>query len=149
MSFYGWDSSDVVYLYSASGKKLMCVQREMQACEFVWKNPEVVFDTGDTNAKAKVEAETGGFHFEFGPDVQPQHISDAYEAFIGMSNKRQMNLDRHYEEKKKEKTAKQSKLNEAGEEPFSSFKGLTAKDIEYLKSYNGPSVDELIEMMNS
>lgn len=74
---------------------------EMQVCEFVWKNPEFVFDTGEPNAKAKVEAETGGFRFEFGSDVQPQHISDAYETFIGMSNKRQMYLDRHHEKKKK------------------------------------------------
>lgn len=147
MSFYGWDSPDVVYLYSASGKKLMRVQREMQVCEFVWKNPEFVFDTGEPNAKAKVEAETGGFRFEFGSDVQPQHISDAYETFIGMSNKRQMYLDRHHEKKKKVKTDKQSKLNDADEDPFSSFKGLSAKEIEYLNSYKDPSVDELIAEM--
>ena len=35
MSFYGWDSPDIVYLYSASGKKLQKVSREMQVCEFV------------------------------------------------------------------------------------------------------------------
>ena len=118
MSFYGWDNPDVVYLYSASGKKLMRVQWEMQVCEFVWKNPELVFDTSAPDAKAKVEAETGGFRFEFGPDVQPQHISDAYEAFIGMSNKRQMYLDRHHE-KKKVKPAKKRELNDAEEDPFS------------------------------
>ena len=147
MSFYGWDSPDVVFLYSASGKKLMRVQREMQVCEFVWKNPEVVFDTGTPDAKAKVEAQTGGFRFEFGSDVQPQHISDAYEVFIGMSNKRQMYLDRYHEKKRKVKLTKQKDLNEADEDPFNNFNGLTVKDIEYLKSYKGPSIDELIAEM--
>ena len=72
MSFYGWDSPDIVYLYSASGKKLQKVSREMQVCEFVWKHPELVFDTEEPEAKAKVAAETGGFVFAFGPEVQPQ-----------------------------------------------------------------------------
>lgn len=103
MSFYGWDSPDIVFLYSASGKKLQQVSREMQVCEIVWKHPELVFDTEETNAKAKVAADTSDFVFEFGPDVQPQHISDAYEAFIGMGNKRQMYLDRYHEKLKKKK----------------------------------------------
>lgn len=145
MSFYGWDSPDVVYLYSASGKKLMRVQREMQVCEFVWKNPELVFDTGEPNAKAKVEAETGGFRFEFGSDVQPQHISDAYETFIGMSNKRQMYLDRYHEKMKKKIADSENRFNEAEDDPFSNFKGLSDKDIERLKAYKGPTIDELIE----
>ncbi len=145
MSFYGWDSPDVVYLYSASGKKLMRMQREMQVCEFVWKNPKLVFDTGSPDAKARVEAETGGFHFEFGPDVQPQHISDAYEAFIGMSNKRQMYLDRYNEKMKKKIADSENRFNVAEDDPFSNFKGLSDKDIERLKAYKGPSIDELIE----
>ena len=103
MSFYGWDRSDIVYLYSASGKKLQKVSREMQVCEFVWKHPELVFDKEESGAKAKVAAETSDFVFEFGADVQPQHISDAYEAFIGMSNKRQMYLERYHEKMKKRK----------------------------------------------
>lgn len=147
MSFYGWDSLDIVYLYSASGKKLQKVSREMQVCEFVWKHPELVFDTEDPEAKAKVAAETGGFAFEFGPDVQPQDISDAYEAFIGMSNKRQMYLEGYREKRKKEITLKQRKLNVADEDIFSSFKGLTDRDIERIMAYNGPDVDELIAEM--
>ena len=147
MSFYGWDSPDIVYLYSASGKKLQKVFREMQVCEFVWKHPELVFDTEDIEAKAKVAAETGGFVFEFGPDVQPQHISDAYEAFIGMGNKRQMYLDRHHEKKKKEIVDSANRLNEPEEDPFSNFKELSDKDIERIKAYKGPSIDELIERM--
>ena len=110
MSFYGWDSPDIVYLYSASGKKLQKVSREMQVCEFVWKHPELVFDTEDPEAKAKVAAETGGFAFEFGPEVQPQDISDAYEAFIGMVNKWQMYLEK-YRKKRKMEIAKLEKGN--------------------------------------
>ena len=147
MSFYGWDKPDIVYLYSASGKKLQKVFREMQVCEFVWKHPELVFDTEDPEAKAKVTAETGGFAFEFGPDVQPQDISDAYEAYIGMGNKRQMYLDRHHEKMKKEIADSENRLNEAEEDPFSNFKGLSEKDIARIKAYKGPSIDELIEKM--
>ena len=147
MSFYGWDRPDIVYLYSASGKKLQKVFREMQVCEFVWKHPELVFDTGEPGAKAKVAAETGGFVFEFGPDVQPQDIRDAYEAFIGMGNKRQMYLDRHHEKMKKEIAASENRLNEAEEDPFSSFKGLSEKNIARIKAYKGPGIDELIEKM--
>lgn len=147
MSFYGWDRSDIVYLYSASGKKLQKVSREMQVCEFVWKHPELVFDKEESGAKAKVAAETSDFVFEFGADVQPQDISDAYEEFIGMSNKRQMYLDRYHEKMKKETTLKQSKLNVEDEDMFSSFKGLTDRDIERIMAYNGPDVDELIAEM--
>lgn len=147
MSFYGWDSPDIVYLYSASGKKLQKVSREMQVCEFVWKHPELVFDTEDPEANAKVEAETGGFVFAFGPDVQPQDISDAYEAFIGMSDKRQMYLDRHHEKRKMEIAKSEDRLNEAEDDPFSNFKGLSDKDIERIKAYKGLSIDELIEKM--
>ena len=147
MSFYGWDSPDIVYLYSASGKKLQKVSREMQVCEFVWKHPELVFDTEGPEAKAKVAAETGGFAFEFGPEVQPQDISDAYEAFIGMSNKRQMYLEGYREKRKKEIADSENRLKEAEEDPFSNFKGLSDKDIERIKAYKGPSIDELIEKM--
>ncbi len=147
MSFYGWDSPDIVYLYSASGKKLQKVSREMQVCEFVWKHPELVFDTEDPEAKAKVAAETGGFAFEFGPEVQPQDISDAYEAFIGMGNKRQMYLEGYREKRKKEIADSENRLKEAEEDPFSNFKGLSDKDIERIKAYKGPNIDELIERM--
>lgn len=147
MSFYGWDSPDIVYLYSASGKKLQKISREMQVCEFVWKHPELVFDTEDPEAKAKVAAETGGFAFEFGPEVQPQDISDAYEAFIGMSNKRQMYLEGYREKRKKEIADSENRLKEAEEDPFSNFKGLSDKDIERIKAYKGPGIDELIEEM--
>jgi len=147
MSFYGWDSPDIVYLYSASGKKLQKVFREMQVCEFVWKHPELVFDTEDPEAKAKVAAETGGFAFEFGPDVQPQDISDAYEAFIGMGNKRQMYLDRQQEKKKKEIADSEKGTDELKEDPFSNFRGLSDKDIERIKAYKGPGIDEIIERM--
>ncbi len=147
MSFYGWDSPDIVYLYSASGKRLQKVFREMQVCEFVWKHPELVFDTEDPEAKAKVAAETGGFSFEFGPDVQPQDISDAYEAFIGMGNKRQMYLDRHHEKMKKEIADSENKLSETDDDPFGNFKGLSEKDIARIKAYKGPNIDELIEKM--
>ena len=147
MSFYGWDSPDIVYLYSTSGKKLQKVFREMQVCEFVWKHPELVFDTEDPEAKAKVAAETGGFAFEFGPDVQPQDISDAYEAFIGMGNKRQMYLDRQQEKKKKEIADSEKGTDELKEDPFSNFRGLSDKDIERIKAYKGPGIDEIIERM--
>lgn len=147
MSFYGWDKPDIVYLYSASGKKLQKISREIQVCEFVWKHPELVFDSEDSRAKAKVAAETSDFVFEFGPDVQPQHISDAYEAFIGMSNKRQLYLEGYREKRKKKITLKQRKLNVADEDIFSSFKGLTDRDIERIMAYNGPDVDELIAEM--
>ena len=147
MSFYGWDNPDIVYLYSTSGKKLQKVFREMQVCEFVWKHPELVFDTEDIEAKAKVEAETGGFVFAFGPDVQPQDISDAYEAFIGMGNKRKMYTDRHLEKMKKEIADSENKLSETDDDPFSNFKGLSEKDIERINAYKGPSIDELIEKM--
>ena len=147
MSFYGWDSPDIVYLYSASGKKLQKVSREMQMCEFVWKHPELVFDTENPGAKAKVAADTNGFEFEFGPDVQPQHISDAYEAFIGMSNKRQMYLERYHEKMKKRIADSENRLNEAEDDPFSNFKGLSDKDIERIKAYKGPSIDEIIAEM--
>ena len=147
MSFYGWDSPDIVYLYSASGKKLQKVFREMQVCEFVWKHPELVFDTEDPEAKAKVAVETGGFAFEFGPDVQPQDISDAYEAFIGMGNKRQMYLDRQQEKKKKEIADSEKGTDELKEDPFSNFRGLSDKDIERIKAYKGPGIDEIIERM--
>ena len=147
MSFYGWDSPDIVYLYSASGKRLQKIFREMQVCEFVWKHPELVFDTGEPGAKAKVAAETSDFVFEFGPDVQPQHISDAYEAFIGMSNKRQMYLEGYREKRKKEIADSENRLKEAEEDPFSNFKGLSDKDIERIKAYKGPGIDELIEEM--
>ena len=149
MSFYGWDSPDIVYLYSASGKKLQKVFREMQVCEFVWKHPELVFDTEEPETKAKVAAETGGFVFAFGPEVQPQDISDAYEAFIGMGNKRQMYLDRHREKKKKENADSENRLSETDDDPFSNFKGLTDKDIERIKAYKGPSIDDIIEGMES
>ena len=147
MSFYGWDKPDIVYLYSASGKKLQKISREIQVCEFVWKHPELVFDAGVPGAKAKVAAETGGFVFEFGPDVQPQHISDAYEVFIGMGNKRQMYLEKYHEKRKKEKAESENRLKEAEDDPFSNFKGLSEKDIERINAYKGPSIDELIEKM--
>ncbi len=147
MSFYGWDKPDIVYLYSASGKKLQKISREIQVCEFVWKHPELVFDTENSEAKAKVAAETGGFIFAFGPDVQPQNISDAYETFIGMGNKRQMYLDRHHEKRKMEIAKSEDRLNEAEDDPFSNFKGLSDKDIERIKAYKGLSIDELIEKM--
>ena len=147
MSFYGWDSPDIVYLYSASGKKLQKVSREMQVCKFVWKHPESVFDTENPGAKAKVAAETSDFVFEFGPDVQPQHISDAYEAFIGVSNKRQMYLDRHHEKVKKEIADSGKGTDELEEDPFSNFKGLSEKDIDYIKAYKGPGVDMIIAEM--
>ena len=147
MSFYGWDNPDIVYLYSASGKKLQKVFREMQVCEFVWKHPELVFDTEEPEAKAKVAAETGGFVFAFRPEVQPQDISDAYEAFIGMGNKRQMYLDRHHEKRKKDNADSKKGTDELEEDPFSNFKGLSEKDIEYIKAYKGPGIDELIERM--
>ena len=94
-----------------------------------------------------VAAETGGFVFEFGPDVQPQHISDAYEAFIGMGNKRQMYLDRHHEKVKKKNAESKKGTDELEVDPFSNFKGLSDKDIEYIKAYKGPGIDELIEKM--
>ena len=147
MSFYGWDSPDIVYLYSASGKKLQKVSREMQVCEFVWKHPELVFDKEESGAKAKVAADTSDFEFEFGPDVQPQHISDAYEAFIGMGNKRQMYLDRHHEKMKMVIADFENKLSETEDDPFSNFKGLSEKDIARIKAYKGPNIDELIERM--
>ena len=147
MSFYGWDSPGIVYLYSASGIKLQKVSQEMQVCEFVWKHPELVFDTENPGAKAKVAAETSEFVFVFGPDVQPQDISDAYEAFIGMGNKRQMYLDRHHEKMKKKLTNSENRFNEAEEDPFSNFKGLSEKDIARIKTYKGPNIDELIEKM--
>lgn len=147
MSFYGWDSPDIVYLYSASGKKLQKVFREMQVCEFVWKHPESMFDTENPGAKAKVAADTSDFEFEFGPDVQPQHISNAYEAFIGMSNKRQMYLDRYHEKKKNENIEAGKIIDEVVEDVFSKFKGLSDKDIEYIKAYKGPNIDELIDEM--
>ena len=31
------------------------------------------------------------------------------------------------------------------EDPFSNFKGLSEKDIEYIKAYKGPGIDEIIE----
>ena len=145
MSFYGWDNPDIVYLYSASDKKLQKVSREMQVCELVWKHRELVFDTKDFGAK--VAAETSDFVFEFGPDVQPQDISDAYEAFIGMSNKRQMYLDRYHKKMKNVNAGSENRLNEAEDDPFSNFKGLSEKDIERLKAYKGPSIDELITEM--
>jgi hypothetical protein len=147
MSFYGWDSPDIVYLYSVSGKKLQKVSREMQVCEFVWKHPELAFDTEDPEAKAKVAAETGGFAFAFGPDVQPQDINDAYEEFIGMGNKRQMYLDRHHKNKKRKIADSENRLNELEKNLFSKFKGLSEKDIAYIKAYKGPGIDELIERM--
>ena len=119
----------------------------MQVCEFVWKHPELVFDAGEPGAKAKVAAETGGFVFEFGPDVQPQDISDAYEAFIGMGNKRQMYLVRHHEKMKMEIADFENKLSETEDDPFSNFKGLSEKDIARIKAYKGPNIDELIERM--
>ena len=69
MSFYGWDSPDIVYLYSASGKKLQKVSREMQVCEFVWKHPELVFDEAANvsgQASRKIEKET----YKFGKPVK-------------------------------------------------------------------------------
>ena len=48
----------------------------------------------------------------------------------------------------KEKEASISKMRmQEQEDMFSNFKGLTPKDIEYLKSYKGPSIDELIAEM--
>jgi hypothetical protein len=147
MSFYGWDNPEIVYLYSASGKKMQKVSREMQVCEFVWKHPELVFDTENPGAKAKVVAESSDFVFEFGPDVQPQHISDAYEAFIGMGNRRQAYLDRYHEEMKEDSEELEKGTDELEDNPFSEFKGLSDKQIEYLKAYKGPSIDELIAEM--
>ena len=101
MSFYGWDSPDIVYLYSASGKKLIRVFREMQVKAYVDKNPQQVFDTGNPEDKAKVAADTSDFEFAFAPDVQPQNISDAYEKFIDMSESRGFYWERHQEKLKK------------------------------------------------
>ena len=100
MSFYGWDSPDIVYLYSASGKKLIRVFREMQVKAYVDKNPQQVFDTGNPEDKAKVAADTSDFEFAFGPDVQPQNISDAYERFIGMRDGRSIYWKRRQEKMK-------------------------------------------------
>ena len=41
----------------------------------------------------------------------------------------------------------ENRLNEAEEDPFSNFKGLSEKDIARIKAYKGPSIDELIEKM--
>ena len=100
MSFYGWDSPDIVYLYSASGKKLIRVFREMQVKAYVDKNPQLVFDTCNSEDKAKVAADTSDFEFSFGVNVQPQNISDAYEKFIGMSDSRRSYWERHKEKMK-------------------------------------------------
>ncbi len=106
MSFYGWDSPDIVYLYSASGKKLIRVFREVQVKAYVDKNPQVVFDTSNPEDKAKVAADASDFEFAFGPDVQPQNISDAYEKFIGMSDNRGFYRERHQEKLKQGKKKK-------------------------------------------
>jgi len=106
MSFYGWDSPDIVHLYSASGKKLIRVFREMQVKEYVDKNPRDVFDTGNPEDKAKVAADTSDFEFAFGPDVQPQNVRDAYEEFIGMSNSRRFYWERHQEKLKQDKVVR-------------------------------------------
>ena len=48
---------------------------------------------------------------------------------------------------KKKLTNSENRFNEAEEDPFSNFKGLSEKDIERIKAYKGPSIDELIERM--
>ena len=110
MSFYGWDRPDIVYLYSGSGKKLIRVFREMQVKTYIDKNLHLVFDTGNPEDKAKVAADTSDFEFYFGPDVQPQNISDAYEKFIGMSDSRSFYRERH---QKKDKAGKQEKVKQS------------------------------------
>ena len=112
MSFYGWDSPDIVYLYSASGKKLIRVFREMRVKAYVDKNPQQVFDTGNPEDKAKVAADTSDFEFAFGPDVQPQNISDAYEKFIGMSDSRRSYWERHQEKIKQANKKSKNRLGQ-------------------------------------
>ena len=41
----------------------------------------------------------------------------------------------------------ENRLNEAEDDPFSNFKELSDKDIERIKAYKGPGIDELIEEM--
>ncbi len=48
---------------------------------------------------------------------------------------------------KKKAAESKNRLNEAEDDPFSSFKGLSEKDIARIKAYKGPGIDELIEMM--
>ena len=48
---------------------------------------------------------------------------------------------------KKKLTNSESRLNEAEDDPFSNFKELSDKDIERIKAYKGPSIDELIAVI--
>ena len=58
-----------------------------------------------------------------------------------------MYLEGYREKRKKEIADSENRLKEAEEDPFSNFKGLSDKDIERIKAYKGPSIDELIEKM--
>ena len=58
-----------------------------------------------------------------------------------------MYLDRHHEKRKKEIADSENRLSETEDDPFSSFKGLSEKDIARIKVYKGPSIEELIERM--
>ena len=56
-----------------------------------------------------------------------------------------MHLEKNHEKMKKEIAVSEKRMDEEGEDLFSKFKGLSDKEIEYIKSYNGPSIDEIIE----
>ena len=94
MAFYGWDTPDVIYLYSASGVLLRQVYSTMQLMGIIRDTPELIFDTGDTEAEASIASREGHFRFSFRRNVQSQDIISAYERYIGIPDRREDYLER-------------------------------------------------------
>lgn len=101
MTFYGWDTPDVVYLYSASGVFLRQVYSTMQILGMVRDTPDLIFDSKDRNTRARVESEEGCFCYEFDHNVRAQDFRTAYESYLGMSSGRDYYLKRHRRKKGK------------------------------------------------
>jgi len=69
-----------LYLFSAAGAPLGEVPSYLSVRRMVEQHHDKVFDSTDPAAKAYVEM--GVMRFEFGDDVQPQHIRKAWHKFM-------------------------------------------------------------------
>lgn len=68
-------------VYSATGVPLKEVGSFIQVKNLVDASPETVFDSSVPEDKARIEAIHSNFVYEFGPNVQPQHIRVAWNRY--------------------------------------------------------------------
>lgn len=68
-------------VYSSMGVPLKEIGSFIQVKNLVDSEPSTVFDSGVPTDRARIEGIHSGFVFEFGPDVQPQHLRTAWNKY--------------------------------------------------------------------